>query len=57
MTPRERMVVIVTLCITLVLAVGGIIALMWRGVNVAAPVSLAVTAQWGALLLAVTRKE
>lgn len=36
---------------TLLVATVGIVGLMWHGVNVAREVSLAVAAQWGALLV------
>jgi hypothetical protein len=41
----------ITLSLTLLVATVGIVGLMWHGVNVAREVSLAVAAQWGALLV------
>lgn len=49
MTPRDRMI-LGTLCLTLAIAVVGIVVLMLCGRNVSAPVSLAVAGEWGALL-------
>jgi hypothetical protein len=41
----------ITLSLTLLVATVGIVGLMWHGVNVAREVSLAVAAQWGAMLV------
>lgn len=46
----DQSVIVVTLCACLLIATMGIIGLMAMGVNVAKEVSLAVAAQWGALL-------
>ncbi len=43
-------IIVWALCSSLVIATGGIVVLMFNGVSVAAPVSLAVAAQWGAML-------
>lgn len=47
----DQRIILWTLCVTLLLATVAIPLLMLAGKNVAAPVSLAVAAQWGALLV------
>lgn len=54
---NDARIILWALCTTLVLATVGIIVLMFVGVNVAREVSLAVAAQWGALLMVYREKR
>lgn len=49
-TDPDRAAIVVTLCACLFIATVGIVYLMATGHNVAKEVSLAIAAQWGALL-------